>query len=323
MTNAILRPALTKLLLTAALALPLAACLCPESDDWNATADHQSYQPPPRYETGGTPTYNWPAYETAGATGTDAGALPSAHDGAAGSTGADAGALPSSDGGTAGVTGSTMAGGGGVSGTGGPAGATGTTSAGGAGGSCGPDAGAPATAPVCQFDNQCGTNARCRNGACERACTSSLTCGTGQTCTGGYCRTQPTTTTTTTTTNGACLYDAECGASSTCINGVCHARCQAGATCASAADHCVDGVCQPDVGPRPQCHGATDCAAGRACVNAVCRTACTGDVDCCAGTSGVYCRGGVCVTAHEAAPQCRLANQCGAGADCVDGVCGG
>jgi hypothetical protein len=31
----------------------------------------------------------------------------------------------------------------------------------------------------------------------------------------------------------------------------------------------------------------------------------------------------VCVTAHEAAPQCRLANQCGMGADCVDGVCGG
>jgi hypothetical protein len=29
----------------------------------------------------------------------------------------------------------------------------------------------------------------------------------------------------------------------------------------------------------------------------------------------------VCVTAHEAAPQCRLASQCGATQSCIDGVC--
>lgn len=306
MTNAMLRPALTKLLLTAALALPLAACLCPDSDGWSTTEnDHYNQQQPPPQYTNGDPWNNWPPYGTAAASGADAGGLPSSDGGAAGAPGADAGGLPPSDGGAAGVSGSTM----------GAAGTTGTT---GVGGSCGPDAGAPASVPVCQFDNQCGTNARCRNGACERGCTSSLTCGTGQTCAGGYCQAQPPT-----TTNGQCVYDAECGASSTCINGVCHARCQAGATCASPADRCVDGICQPDVGPRPQCHGATDCATGRACVNAVCRTACAGDVDCCAGTSGAFCRGGVCVTAHEAAPQCRLANQCGVGADCVDGICGG
>jgi hypothetical protein len=57
-------------------------------------------------------------------------------------------------------------------------------------------------------------------------------------------------------------------------------------------------------------------------VNAVCRTLCAGDVDCCEGTSGSYCRAGVCVTAHEAAPQCRVAPDCGQGQSCIDGACG-
>ena len=64
MTNPTLRPALTKLLLTAALALPLTACLCPETDGWNTADDGQSHQqPPPSWSaTGGTPWDNWPDY---------------------------------------------------------------------------------------------------------------------------------------------------------------------------------------------------------------------------------------------------------------------
>jgi hypothetical protein len=209
--------------------------------------------------------------------------------------------------GSAGATGSA-----GSTGSGGAAGAVGGS--GGGAGSC--DGGAPST-PVCQFDNQCGVGGRCRNGACERGCHAAGECGTGQTCAGGFCRTAPPTST------GACVYDADCGAAASCINGVCHARCGATAPCASPADACVAGVCQPDVGPRPQCRGAADCPAGRACVNAVCRASCGADADCCTGSSIGFCRAGVCVTPHEAAPQCHVASDCGAGVDCVDAICGG
>ena len=138
-------------------------------------------------------------------------------------------------------------------------------------------------------------------------------CGTGQLCARGYCQTP-------TAPGGQCVYDVDCTAAATCINGVCHGRCTADAAC-PATDRCVNFVCQPDDRPRPQCRASSDCAANRACINAICRTPCMGDVDCCAGSSGSYCRGGVCVTTHEAAPQCRLRDQCGGGQSCVDGAC--
>jgi hypothetical protein len=191
----------------------------------------------------------------------------------------------------------------------------GAGAAGHGGGACGCDAGPKAKPPLCQFDNQCGSRARCRDGACERECRDASTCGTGQVCAEGYCQTVP-------GGGGKCVYDRDCGAGATCFDGACHARCGADAPCGDA-DRCVDGVCQPEQGPWPQCLASSECGSGQACVNAVCRTPCDSDADCCtgaSGSSGSYCRAGVCVTAHEAAPQCRRSTECGAQA-CIDGAC--
>jgi hypothetical protein len=195
------------------------------------------------------------------------------------------------------------------------AGAAGHTggAAGHGGGACGCDAGPKAKPPLCRFDNQCGSRARCRDGACERECRDASTCGTGQVCADGYCQTQP-------GGGGKCVYDRDCSGGASCYDGACHARCANDGDCGDA-DRCVDGLCQPDPGPWPQCTASSECKTGQACVNAVCRTPCAGDVECCAGTSGSYCRGGVCVTAHEAAPQCRLTVDCSASDECIDGAC--
>jgi hypothetical protein len=270
--------------LLALLVAPLAACTCGARDRWG-------YGTGPSSDTTGDDS-SWPP-PTAPATGA------AGYSGAAGAT--DAGA-------TAGTTGA-----GGHGATAGADGGDGTNATG--DGACGCDAGTTSSPPVCQFDNQCGTNTRCRDGACQRGCTTAATCGTGQVCTQGFCQTPP-------GAGGQCVYDVDCGVSATCVNGVCHARCANDAGC-GASDRCVDAVCQPDVGPRPQCRASSECATGRECVNAICRTPCAGDADCCAGSSGPYCRAGACVTTHEAAPQCHLGAECGGNQSCIDGVCGG
>jgi hypothetical protein len=289
------------LVLTAVLALPVAACVCPDGtwgddDHWKKRGAHdhdnddgnwppptppnEVPQPPTKRDAGTTNTVDARPADGGVSNSADGGAprpvdagVPNAVDGGA-TAPRDAGARTD--------------------------GATCPTNA------CGP-------MPVCQFDNQCGPGGRCRNGACEHACDAATDCGTGQACTGGRCVTPS-------TPGGQCVYDRDCGTAASCINGTCHSRCTGDTGC-PAGDRCVAGVCRADTGPRPQCRASSECPADQACVNAVCRTPCVSDVECCEGTSGSACRAGVCVTANEAAPECRLANQCGAAESCIDGMC--
>lgn len=298
------------LVLTGVLTVPLAACVCPD-DPWNGggrssnTRDDDGKWPRPTPPNEDPHPPSTPQRDAgSGSTNTvvdarkaDTGATNAVDSGApkvdAGvPPAADAGAPPAADGGSPSTPRDAGAG---------ADGATCPTN------TCG-------AAPVCQFDNQCGPGGRCRNGACEHACATIGDCGTGQVCAEGLCVTP-------TTPGGQCVYDRDCGGAASCINGVCHARCPNGVSCA-AGDRCVAGVCQPDTGPRPQCRGSAECPAGQDCVNAVCRTPCETDVECCEGSSGSTCRAGVCVTDHEAAPQCRLASQCAAAQSCIDGMCG-
>jgi hypothetical protein len=280
--------------LLAVLVAPLAACICGDRDHWgfgegtssSGTTGSDSNWPPPTRPNGGGAGGTTGAAGDAGGTGGLAGTSGWGATGHDATPGADGGVTPGST-----VDGSNAAG----------------------AGVCGCDGGTTTHPPVCQFDNQCGTDGRCRDGACERGCTTASSCGTGQVCAQGTCQAPP-------GAGGQCVYDADCGGNATCINGVCHAGCTTNAAC-GAADRCVDAVCQPDLGPWPQCHASTDCAPGRACVNAVCRTPCAADADCCAGSSGPYCRDGVCVTAHEAAPQCHVSAECGLAQACLDGAC--
>ena len=108
-----------------------------------------------------------------------------------------------------------------------------------------------------------------------------------------------------------------------CINGVCHARCAGDAPC-GAADRCVDAVCQPDLGPRPECRASAECATGRAVrerrlPHPLCRATSTAA----RARRARIAAAGVCVTAHEAAPQCQVAAECGLSQSCIDGACGG
>jgi hypothetical protein len=326
-------------LLIALLVAPLAACTVCDDGRWRSGGDQAS-------GTAGD-DWSWPAptppstgyagaggasdggitrsgNATAGSAGTagTAGTSGAAGHGGAGgtstSTGGSGGASSGGSGGAAGGGGSSggtnasSAGSSGSGGAGASAGGGAGGSSSGAGGACVCDNGVTTHPPVCQFDNQCGSG-RCRNGACERSCTSSTTCGTGLICTAGFCQAPS-------GAGGQCLYDKDCGADASCINGFCHARCTGDPGC-GAADRCVDAVCQPDVGPQPQCRGNAECPKGQECINAICRTPCGADADCCAGSSGPYCRGGVCVTTHEAAPMCKIANDCGLGQSCLDAAC--
>src|SRR5262249_43959902 len=106
-----------------------------------------------------------------------------------------------------------------------------------------------------------------------------------------------------------------------CINGFCHPLCTAAADCKSSADRCVGGVCQPDLGPWPQCRSNATCPPDRWCVNAVCRTPCGSNGDCGPGCSGTICAQGFCVTPQELAPECARSASCGTGRVCEDAVC--
>lgn len=179
-------------------------------------------------------------------------------------------------------------------------------------GSCQPRSGG--SAPLCQFDSECGSAAHCRNGACEQTCASSVDCGTGDVCANGSCRENP-------ASAGQCVYNADCaGVGHLCVNGACRATCTADSQC-GPRDRCGGGYCQADHRPHPQCLGNGDCGGGQICVNAVCRNTCASSGDCCTCGSARVCQAGLCVTPGEAAPMCRLAADCGPQQSCLDGLC--
>jgi hypothetical protein len=175
------------------------------------------------------------------------------------------------------------------------------------GGTCAPTT-AIGTAPIstvnvataCQFNVECGTGGLCRDGQCHPACTASATCGSGQTCTSGHCFDA-------TGTGG--------GGDGVAV------RCQTTADCTNPADVCTDGVCNAYTGRVAQCKMNSDCSAGQECVNALCRSRCFADNDCNACGDAPVCSMGYCLSKLEAAPQCRLAGDCGVSQSCVNATC--
>jgi len=167
---------------------------------------------------------------------------------------------------------------------------------------------------MCRFDNQCGPGGRCRNGLCQRGCTSSATCGTGDICLGGVCQPSP-------QPGSACLYNSDCPGEAACINGTCHQACASAAQCSNPADICDHGLCKPDFKPVPQCRASAECAAGDSCVNAICRTPCWANSDCGAWASGSICEGGFCLLPQEITPECSNNQSCSAGSVCENALC--
>jgi hypothetical protein len=238
------------------------------------------------------------------------------------STGGVGGSAGRGSGGTGGTGGAIAGTGGAAAGTGGASagmgGAGGSPTCDGGGGGAGSSGGChPHPVAVCQFNHQCGLAGRCVDGDCQNPCASTSACGTGQVCDQGFCVTP-------TTSGGQCVFNSDCGAGKTCINGTCHSGCHADSDC-PAADRCVAGICEADTGPSPQCRSNGDCVGLHVtedvCVDAVCRTECVTDVDCCIGSSGSICQMGFCITAQEAAPQCQISPNCGAGRSCIDALC--
>jgi hypothetical protein len=191
-------------------------------------------------------------------------------------------------------------------------------------GACQPNAatpGGPMAPTVCQFNSNCAAGARCRNGACERPCTTNASCGTGDVCSAGFCQTDP-------VGGTQCVLNSQCAttpptpASGTalCINGHCNPACAADSDC-GPFDRCLAGVCRPDTRPQASCRVNTDCATGQSCVGGTCRFTCVISSDCCACGPATQCRSGFCVTLGEAAPMCALAVDCGSEASCVDALC--
>jgi hypothetical protein len=153
--------------------------------------------------------------------------------------------------------------------------------------------GSTTCAPRCRFDQQCGPGARCRDGGCQRPCTSGTSCGTGAVCRDGFC--QPDT-----QAGGQCIYTNQCPTSGACINGYCHAGCARDTDCPNHADVCDRGVCRPDQRPLPPCTGNAQCSTGQSCVDGLCRPSCGCDADCAATSWGAT---SVCLRGFCAAPE--------------------
>jgi hypothetical protein len=105
------------------------------------------------------------------------------------------------------------------------------------------------------------------------------------------------------------------------VNGFCHGACVLDSDC-PAHDMCDNGLCEPDVRPRPSCTSNAGCASGQSCVDGFCRAMCRTSADCCTCSAAIVCGpGGYCETPGEVTPQCQLDTQCGSGQSCVDATC--
>jgi hypothetical protein len=158
-----------------------------------------------------------------------------------------------------------------------------------AGGKC--DSGVATCERRCRFDQECGPQARCNEGACQHQCTSNASCGTGAVCRDGHCQPDD-------QAGGMCVYASQCSGGS-CISGYCHPACQSAANCSNPADACVSGLCRADSRPLDPCTASAQCPGGNACVDGLCRPSCTCDADCAATWWGA---GSVCSRGYCASP---------------------
>lgn len=175
-----------------------------------------------------------------------------------------------------------------------------------------------AAGDACRFDHDCGLGRGCVDNACRPRCADPTECGSGTACVDGLCR--PTV---------QCAGDAECAATERCVESRCLTACADASGCGPEELCAPDGVCRPDVAPRPFCATDADCAAGHLCVFGVCRTPCPTRTDeeclrwdsqlirCDESESGLW----LCFSRHETNPECLDPSDCGAGESCIDAIC--
>jgi hypothetical protein len=190
-------------------------------------------------------------------------------------------------------------------------------------GLCGTCSGDCGGGDTCELDAHCGDGRACVDAQCVNHCDKDEQCGSNQRCNVelGLCLAAP----------QSCGADVQCAAGSVCVNGTCYADCTSDGACASAADVCSDPltvgdtqarVCVADHSARPECALSKDCTDNEQCVNGVCRTVCAAEVDCASCDDGPVCgKGGFCMTADEATPQCKSSDDCDASQICRDSRC--
>lgn len=165
----------------------------------------------------------------------------------------------------------------------------------------------PTNSKPCDTDADCGSDGRCRRGACGPICVDDTECGTEQVCRTGGCVPAP-----------ECKADNDCATGFACKSDKC--RCTNDSACA-ANQLCDDGACIA----RPRCTTDADCAAlGRKCevTQGLCIPACTTPYDCAPGVDprvalALYnCLEGSCRR------RCINDQTCGPGLICGgDGLC--
>ena len=170
---------------------------------------------------------------------------------------------------------------------------------------------------TCQFDVDCGPDRRCVDAACRPRCTEDAECPSGTRCEAELCLPAV-----------ECARDDECESGARCVESRCLPACDG--ECAHPEDVCgADGLCRPDVSPRPFCTSDAECAESRLCLNGVCRTPCPSGEDVeCFGWDSQFVRCGLsesglqlCFTHHEWSPECRSSADCDSGETCIDAIC--
>ncbi len=175
---------------------------------------------------------------------------------------------------------------------------------------------------ACVTSRDCAAGYVCLNNECAPGCSTAASCSPGDTCEGGFCRSAA----------PECTTSAGCGAGEHCVHQRCLPDCMARPTsCGAEAECATDGFCHPRWQPQDFCRTDADCTPGRSvCRGGVCRTPCPTMMDsqCRAIDSELpLCREDLtymeffCQSDATPMIECTTQAICGAGRDCLDGVC--
>ncbi len=154
------------------------------------------------------------------------------------------------------------------------------------------------------------------DGVCEvplpGACRDAGDCDAGELCVQDFCRDSA----------EVCQFNASCGLTAAldpraCVDNGCGGVCDEDADCASSGTTCASGFCVPD---RTECATHADCDEGSECFLGRCLPSCEGDAVCTRAEDECG-PDGLCRPTWAPRPLCDGPEDCGAGSDCVEGVC--